>query len=617
MIPAGTITRLSAQALQGGAPVYWLLEFTFAGRTWRLSDGPQEVTTIDGESIRFHPGLDTVEHVESIDLLADSTTQAVAVSLAFDLGASVADLVARGHELAGSRGVLSRWVEGTAYEHRRVVLAGVAVDPEYGADDEPVSLTLEASPWTDASLFPGEALSVVEGNIPTAWYDSLGEGEHGLAYPQVYGRPGRLPERPVAAWGTVVTARGWSAGSQGVWLWHESEGAPPAIGGAGYRIKLVLCIAGHWSTATTVYLSSESYPGGAIFRCYNGWDEREHPITYVPWYCTVSGTDEPYDYDAGGTYSYSDTVAGLDVWGLGHTTWTTDPYQPDDQTTAEPIYVGWLDHESDGGGKVGEDGTLMRGAGKVLADLLRQTSVPVDRGRWAAVEGFLDRYRLDFVIDAQVVPWDFARQNILPLLPVSIVTGPEGLYGVVWRYDATTADAVAHLDTGTDPEIERTGPVTTDRSEVVNRITVKYGRALRTGRWLAQVTLDATDDNGAIPDLYCATSQLRYRRVDGSPLVVEKTIEAVCIYDDATALAVAQWYARAFALARCRVTYSVSESRYGWLERGAVVTLTDADLYIDGRVCIVESIAMDGSGRLEMGLLMVADPVRDALRFTT
>lgn len=613
MIPVGTITRLSAQALQGGAPVYWLLEFTFAGRTWRLSDGPREVTTLDGEAIRFHPGLSTVEHTEAIDLLADSTTQAVAVSLAFDLGASVAELVARGHELAGSRGVLSRWVDGTAYEKRRVVLVGVAVDPEYGADDEPVSLTLEASPWTDASLFPGEALSVVEGNIPTAWYDSLGEGEHGLAYPQVYGRPGRLPERPIAAWGTVVTARGWSAGSQGVWLWHENEGYPPD---AGFRIKLVLCIAGHWSTATTVYLSSASYPGGAIFRCYNGRDERGHPITYVPWYCLRTGTDEPYDYDAGGTYDFTDAVDGRDVWGLGHETWTTDPFQPADQGTPEPIYVGWLDHESDGGGKVGEDGTLMRGAGQILADLLRQTSVPVDRGRWAAVEGFLNRYKLDFVIDAQVVPWDFARQNILPLLPVSIVTGPEGLYGAVWRYDATEADAVAHLDTGVDPEIERTSSVTSDRSEVRNRITVRYGRALRTGRWLAQVTLDATDDNGAIPDLYCAISQRLYRGVNGQPLVVEKTIEAICIYDDATALAVAQWHARAFALARIRVSYSVSESRYGWLERGAIVTITDADLYLSRRVCIVENITTDGSGRMGLDLLMVADPVRDALRFT-
>lgn len=606
--------RLSAASLRSGADVFWLLDFTFAGRVWRISDGPTEVLTADGETLRYHPGLNEVEHVEALDLLADSTAQAVSVSLSFDLGASVAELVARGHELAGARGVLSRWVDGQTYETRRVVLAGVAVDPEYGADDEPVNLTLEASPWTDASLFPGEALSVIEGNIPTAWYDSLGEGEHGLAYPQVYGRPGRLPENPIAAWGTVVTARGWSAGSQGVWLWHENEGYPPD---AGFRIKLILCIAGHWSTASTVYLSSESYPGGAIFRCYNGWDERGHPITYVPWYCTVTGTDEPYDYDAGGTYSFTDTVAGLDVWGLGHETWTTDPFQPADQGTPEPIFVGWLDHESDGGGKAGEDGTLMRGAGQILADILRLTSVPVDRGRWAAAEGYLNRYLFDFVIDAQVVPWDFARQNVLPLLPVSIVTGPDGLYGVVWRYDATAADAVAHLDTGTDLEIERSSTVTADRSNIINRITVKYGKALRTGRWLAQVTLDADDTDGAIPDLYCALSQRRYQRPDGQPLVVEKVIEAVCVYDDATATAIAQWHARAFALARRRVSYTVSEARYGWMERGAIVTLTDADLYIDAQLCIVESIAIDGSGRLDLGLLMVADPVRDALRFTT
>ena len=601
--------RLSASALAAGTPVYWLLDLEYAGRTWSLADAAVDETTDAGETIRYSGGLvGGVEFTEGIDLLSDATTQAASASLSFELGQSVAQLVSRGHDLAGARGVLSRWVDGTPYEARRVVLSGVTVDPEYGADDEPVNLSLEASPWTDVGLIPASPLAVLTGNWPNAWLATLGEGERGKLYPIVIGRPGRLPDVPVPGrWGTVVETRGWCAGSQGVWAWHGDALFPTD----NHLIELIFVIAGHHVSATMVYLSSTSYPGGAIFRCHNGKDDRGHDVAFVAWYCTTTSED-PYEYDGtAGNYDYTDAIDGLDVWGLGHSSWTGDPYQPGEGDAAEAMYVGWYDRESDGGGLVDDDGTLIRGAGAVLDWLLRQTSIPVDRGRWAAARNTLDRYLLDFTIDAQVSPWDFARQHLLPILPVSIVSGPQGLYGIAWRYDATARDAVVALNTATDPEIERTSSITADRSDLANRITVRYGKALRTGTYLASVTLDATDEDGAIPDLYCQTSQRRYRRPDGKPLVVEKVIETVAVYDDATATQIAQWHARAYALARRRVSYSLPEHRYGWLERGAVATITDAEVYLSAQVCLVEAITTDGSGRLEVTLLIIEDPARD------
>ena len=84
----------------------------------------------------------------------------------------------------------------------------------------------------------------------------------------------------------------------------------------------------------------------------------------------------------------------------------------------------------------------MRGAGEVLVQLIQWSGRPVDLGRWAAAEPLLERYRLDFVIDAEVDVWEFIRTHILPILPLSIVSGPNGIAPVVWRYAPSTATPV-------------------------------------------------------------------------------------------------------------------------------------------------------------------------------
>jgi hypothetical protein len=287
--------------------------------------------------------------------------------------------------------------------------------------------------------------------------------------------------------------------------------------------------------------------------------------------------------------------------------------QPGPNEEAAGTYVGWYDLDNpEAGGLQGEDGGLMRAAGDVLQWLLRQSGHEVDRGRFAAVRALLQGYRLDLTIDEETTPWEYVRAHILPILPVSIVAGPEGLYPVVWRFDATAADAIAHIDTGLDPQIQRMSAVTYDRTAVRNDITLRYAYAVRTGQYLGELRYGADATDGAVPSLVCNLSQRRYLRPDGSSIVARHTVESPCIYEDATAHAVLQWMTRAYALARRRVSYILPESDWGWLERGQVVTLTDAELYLTGQVAIVESVRIDGSPMIQLGFLLIEQPARDA-----
>ena len=104
-------------------------------------------------------------------------------------------------------------------------------------------------------------------------------------------------------------------------------------------------------------------------------------------------------------------------------------------------------------------------------------------------------------------------------------------------------------------------------------------------------------------DAYCLASQARYG-------VVEKTIDTVCVYDDATAGAILAWMARAYAFPRRTVGYVVPSSYQ--LHKGQIVRLTDAKVNITDQLAIVAELQIDGTGTDAVSLLMIEDPQRDA-----
>ena len=578
----------------GGRSIHWLLTIEWAGLTIRLSDDQLDLLTADGSSLQYDAGLDTVEVSEAVSTLGDSVGQlSIPIEFLPPPGQSIAERIAAGDDFSSARGELARWVEGTTYEERRVVLSGRLSDPEYGGDDEPVSTSLEEVLYEDTSIIPAATLATSSTTWPHA--DSLSDAWIGTTYPIIIGRPGTVD--------TDIGPQGWVPGAPALWVDHRADfhtargGYHPAISSG-----LILVVAGHHVGATRVHLNTDQDTTGIRAFVYNDFDERGQPIAFVPWYAEITSTGtDPYEYDLAGVYTDENVDSdGITAYGLGSVD-IDDSYQAAEQL---PIYVGWYDPLTGAGGV--EAGGMIREAGDVLEYLLGLSSLAVDRGRLAAAKPMLSRYLLDGCISARVSPWDVLRDEILKLLPVSLVSGPAGLYPVVWRYDARPEDATHILDADADPAVERSGRIVYDSSDRANRVEVAYAYSYRRSVYAGSIRLGAVGDEDATPHPLCTWSRARTGRV------LDRRLESAWIYDTSTAYAVAEWQAYAYCLPTRTVEFRLPEAQFVHIERGDVVSVTDSTVYLDGAVGLVREVLTDGGGYLVVSIQLLDSPLTRA-----
>lgn len=168
--------------LLGEDPIF-LLTVDFAGRSFRFSTRPVEITDADGRVLAYNGGLSAQNWEASTDLF---DTEADIKSASFDIvfPVDVAHLVAQGHDLGAATGDFALWIAGAAYENRRVLIEGRVTAPEIGAEGEPISFSLESNPWEDTALTIA-ASDQVRSNFSDA--DASADGEY---IPTVFGRPG-------------------------------------------------------------------------------------------------------------------------------------------------------------------------------------------------------------------------------------------------------------------------------------------------------------------------------------------------------------------------------------------------------------------------------------------
>ena len=265
-------------------------------------------------------------------------------------------------------------------------------------------------------------------------------------------------------------------------------------------------------------------------------------------------------------------------------------------------YAKWTEG---GGGVVNYTGDgPLEGAGDVIRWLLERSTLDVDVGRTIAAADLVNGYKLAGYIDTAVSPYAYLQQ-VLELVPVSMASGPGGIYPIAWRLDAGSADAVEALEAG--PRLSRESGVGYGSTEIANEIRIEYAYWLSRDYHRGQLTLTGDEVDGTDPDIfstvYSRTSQSRYGKRS-------KTITTDLVYERATAAAILKWQARAFGLPSRTVTYSADLS-LGWLERGDVVTLTDPEISLSSQVCLVQAIQWSGNS-LSLTLTLIEDPPRDA-----
>jgi hypothetical protein len=498
---------------QLGAGWRWLLVFEYAGATyymgtesWDLRVGSQTVAVVPGM-------LDAPDVEEAIDLwVTDAPRSSVALALMFPF--NVGQLVSRGYMLDGVRGELAQVYVGGSWEERRTVMVGTFVDPEYGGEDEPVTLSLEENVLDDTGTFPDELVT-----FSRAEWDEAGvikpvatpsaDEVNGRVFPFVVGTPGA----------------GVTAGSPTFLLYVYVV--------AGPVVYAVWAVAGHQVEASTVTLRDDA------------GNTQVANIEHV----TVNGR----------RIAVAEHVVGASLF-----------------TASQNVAIVW----DNGGGLTG-----VRNAGALLQYALERSRVRVDYQSLLTALPALDDFRIDTYIDEPVSLSDWLLHSVLEVLPVSMVSGPRGVYPQVWPWTATAQDATWDVDTSVETDVTRVSRVSYEgRAEVANSGLFLYRVNPLTDAYATSLRYD-----GAPVDAKNLWSDATLRRSYGQFGRVALDYESGIISDDATAARVVAWRSRRYALPSRTVQYALPP-RYGSIRRGDVVSLTDADVGFSKDVALVQSI---------------------------
>lgn len=507
--------------------LFWVLAVTFAGGTRYLSTAPLEIMDGVGTLQTTASLVDVPDVEEALDLWA-TDQPLLSVALSFVWPENVAALIEEGHALDGAEAELCQHAYGDDWSQRRIVVRGQLVDPEYDAEGEPVTCSLQEQISDDQTTLPFDLVTINEITFPTSGTlnATIYDDSEGVVVPFVFGTPG-----------------GSTAGGSPAYVLGETPS------GTGF-IVLIAC---HTVAASTVVLQAFDLTTTSALTVQHHTLSDGRVVAYVQ--VTVA--------------------SGFPVTQAIRTIWSGGPALADE--TASGIV----------------------GAGDLMAYVLRRSTLRVDWGRLGAQSDALNAYTLGGYIDEPVPLGEWLRSVVLDVIPAGIVIGPEGVYPLVWRWDAKATDAILDLDADADPSVERASRVSyTGSDEIANTIRLRY-------------RLDARRDDYAADEVATARPELPWTPTSSDLVrsyarygtrVLER--ESAVVHDEVTAVKVVQWMTARYALPSRSVSYLLSP-RHAFLQRGDVVTLTDSEIAASSQVCIVESIRWLEESGLEVRLRYV------------
>ena len=293
-------------------------------------------------------------------------------------------------------------------------------------------------------------------------------------------------------------------------------------------------------------------------------------------------------------------------------------------TTTVPIPIGagfydlgddvWVAWEYGGAMYNDRRDAVRSGAGELISYFFRRSTLQIDQGVWNSLYPELNlNYRFAGYINEPCGPFDYVRDNFLPLLPLSIISTGEGLSATLWRRDATKADAVGAIVTGGG--VARAGLVQYENQEIQNNIRLDY--ALNADNSENQKSAGVLGDPSIVDTVLFNTDaglfSTEYARASFYRYGEKATaFNTDVVWEDATATNVLQWKHRAAAFPYRVISYDVP-IRMGFLRRGDVVLLTDPEIYLDEFLAFVRDIEfVNGAPRVSL-VLVDAPPRQDRL----
>jgi hypothetical protein len=510
--------------------LYWVLSITWAGGTFHLStDG---LYIVDGAgSVTTTPDLIDAPQVEEALEIWSVESPRLSVPLSFILPLDVPGLIAQGHALDGAVAELSQWAAGTEWDERRVIVRGKLVDPEYGAEWEPVTCSLEEMVADDQTTLPIEVITIAPWLArAVSTLSSADVGDAGVVIPMVWGTPG------------ATTAAGSPA---------------PIIGTSGSLVYLG--IACHYVEAFSVDII----------------DSAGTMETFVVYYTDLR--------------QYWGFTRGIPL-----VAWVVVDTSTSSLVLTDGLFVIW----NNGAALVDESAQAIRGAGDLIAHVLRRSALRVDWSRVDAARVGLNQYATSGYINEPVALGEYMTEVLSAVFPFAMSAGPGGVYPYLWPVYPDATQALAVLSTDVDPSLERVGRIAYEGSdEVATYIDLRYGWNPQTeGYALSQrVTGSAYVPDPflvAIKQLIGPLSRYGLRR---------KVVETTVVHDAITATKVLVAQAARYGQPSRMVQY-VAPQRYGWLRRGDLVTLTDVEIAAQDQMMMVEGVTWGEDGTITFTL---------------
>ena len=546
------------QSQLDGAELVWLCELRLRGVVYRFADRGLLVSSDAGA----HKYLGTLEPLEYQDedgpwdnALAE---RSMAVSVLFgDDG--FAAIVAGDHDLGDAVCELALHRVGDAYEDRSVILEGFVDEPDYASADEPVTFSVRESALLDRGQVPSPLAKV---NLET-WatgatymHDPSITGE---SYPIPIGQPGQLLEGLTEQFGSPTLLVEISIADED----NSNDPAKVLIGDGDLSC-----------TGKPILLQNKTNGQSAALEPRLEQDGRGRLVTVL----------EVANQAGGGV----DTAAGDELWASFR-----EPYS---------------------GGARAQDGSMLEGAGDILAWLLARTTLRVDTEQLRGSVELLNQYRFAFYVNGSHNTWDMA-QDLLRYLPASFRLGPRGLQIVHWRLDATGADSVQTLNTGTEQGdlVGKAGR--TSRADVANVLSINYGRDPSSSEHRLQLVFgpESWPEPSAAYQSHplCSASFTRYQDALGRPLV-QAPINTELVQDAGTAAAILH----AEAMRRCgtheQATFAGLAQRWQSAQPGQVIKVTHEPIGWAEKVCLVTSV-LRAPGTSMVSVLSPNHWIRDAL----
>ena len=245
--------------------------------------------------------------------------------------------------------------------------------------------------------------------------------------------------------------------------------------------------------------------------------------------------------------------------------------------------------------------------GRLISWLVARSGQRLARGEWYALEREFPQDVAGF-INKPASYWEYLRDVVLPICPISLRFGPEGVYPVLWRWHAGPGRAVADLVDGTNgvvviPEVSSARA----DGEVNTAAFIEYGwdplyNKYRAQQWLKSQPDDQEDGWRTLTGDSAAGIVELAAQTYGVGRVLD--LESRIIHTRPTADWVLRHKLAAEGAAHRRVQVETGQA-HGYLREGDVVTLTASTLSLTSAVGLVHSCRRSDVGRVMYGVLLV------------